>query len=486
MKNADYAVKFIDVEKGTFVGLLCPNGGIAALKGKDFDGEYFTKDTDYRDDLFQDVQLPILYQHGRDSKVKAAIIGRVTKKWDDEMGRWIEGQLNLADSYAQAVAGIIKRGGARLSSGAISHLKTVELDGRISCWPVCEASVTPTPANPTAVIPSYKAVKILEDAGASLATLKGIYSKGAKLSMKSKTIKEVKPTDGKADEPESAAEAKLEGKEDSNGKVSEEKPQTPPAAKAPPEPAAAAASPVEPAAPAPAAVEETITAEQLPVTVQAALRALHDSIVDIFPAVETPEQETLAENEEAAPEANEPPPVAQSAPKPPAVPNAAPAAPKAPEVAQEPATPAAPEPPKPEEKKPFPAAKSMDAGLNTVDAVKSLLDRQADTFALALKESVKAAVEPLMARIGQLEGQPATKGPVLRSVQPAPNTTVVTNPRIESTEGGAEKAVMSSLIDKATDPAVKKWLSEQGAVSEINEILSGPPRPVRGYIPRDG
>jgi hypothetical protein len=119
----------------------------------DLTGEYFTKDTDY--DLADGDTRSVYYAHGLDEQLGVTKIGRFTAK-TDAIGIWVEAQLNLRDEYEKAIAGLAAKGKLGWSSGAPAHLvarKSVETkDGatvrEITHWPIAEASLTPSPAEP--------------------------------------------------------------------------------------------------------------------------------------------------------------------------------------------------------------------------------------------------------------------------------------------------------------------------------------------------
>jgi hypothetical protein len=121
-------------------------GGYGALwGGRDLAGEHFEADTDFWLDRLG--PPPVLYQHGQDSAAGKAVLGRVTAHKADDMGLWIEAQIQRSNEYAAALEKLIKAGRMGWSSGAISHLVEVA-NGRIKTWPVAEFSLTPEPAEP--------------------------------------------------------------------------------------------------------------------------------------------------------------------------------------------------------------------------------------------------------------------------------------------------------------------------------------------------
>ena len=113
----------------------------------DLTGEYFDKDTDYGDLS----QVDVYYQHGMDTKIGKRKLGRGTLALDD-VGVWIEAQLNLRDEYEKAVYALAERGKLGWSSGTAGHLIDREQKGNaqyIKAWPLgLDASLTPTPAEP--------------------------------------------------------------------------------------------------------------------------------------------------------------------------------------------------------------------------------------------------------------------------------------------------------------------------------------------------
>jgi phage head maturation protease len=132
----------------------------------DLTGEYFTKDTDY--DLADGDTRSVYYAHGLDEQLGVKKIGRFTAK-TDAIGIWVEAQLNLRDEYEQAIANLAAKGKLGWSSGAPAHLvarKSIETkDGatvrEITHWPIAEASLTPSPAEPRNGAVSMKSLPAL-------------------------------------------------------------------------------------------------------------------------------------------------------------------------------------------------------------------------------------------------------------------------------------------------------------------------------------
>ena len=110
----------------------------------DLTGDYFTAGTDYG--VMDGANLPVYYHHGFDPTVKNKRIGRGTVKYD-EAGLWLEAQLELRDEYEKMIYSLAEKGKLGWSSGAAGHL-VERKDGGILSWPIAEASLTPSPAEP--------------------------------------------------------------------------------------------------------------------------------------------------------------------------------------------------------------------------------------------------------------------------------------------------------------------------------------------------
>ena len=164
-----HVVKFADGSRDLIEGMLAPFGG--PIKGKDLDGEFFSARTAFELGWFGDWQRPLLYHHGLDPELKTAIVGRI-KVTPTDKGLWMEGQLDRAHEYADAVAELVDGGTMGLSSGSVSHLIDIDAKtGEIVRWPLIEGSLTPTPANPDAKAASVKYALKSADAIAHLAVL---------------------------------------------------------------------------------------------------------------------------------------------------------------------------------------------------------------------------------------------------------------------------------------------------------------------------
>lgn len=125
----------------------------------DLEGEYFTADTDF--DVDDGQKVSVYYQHGMDDLLGKRRLGKAELRRDD-VGVWMEAQLALRDEYERAIYGLAEAGKLGLSSGTAGHLMERELvDGkavRITRWPIVEASLTPTPAEPRTRVIALKSL----------------------------------------------------------------------------------------------------------------------------------------------------------------------------------------------------------------------------------------------------------------------------------------------------------------------------------------
>jgi hypothetical protein len=91
----------------------------------DLTGDFFTATTNYG----VHKSAPVLYQHGMDSKLKGRVIGNGTLT-PDNVGVWIEAQLELRDEYEKAIYELAQAGKLGWSSGTASHLVEREPHGK--------------------------------------------------------------------------------------------------------------------------------------------------------------------------------------------------------------------------------------------------------------------------------------------------------------------------------------------------------------------
>lgn len=156
---ADTQVKILKMEED-----VATVGGYGVIfGGEDLEGERFAADTDFMPDLVP-VKL-VLYDHAM-GEVKH-IIGQAAEKID-EVGIWVEAQLDRSREYVEAVLKLVEEGVIGWSSGSVGRL--VERDGKnIKRWPIVEYSLTPTPAEPRTL--GVERIKKLAEANPDLKAL---------------------------------------------------------------------------------------------------------------------------------------------------------------------------------------------------------------------------------------------------------------------------------------------------------------------------
>jgi len=138
-------------------------GGCAILfsspEQKDVTGEYFTAATEI---FWSDGETrPALYHHGLDPTLAGTLVGKGwCKTRVDDVGVWVENQLDLRDAYEKAIYEMVKDGKLGLSSGTAGHMVQREDGGRLIRWPVVEISFTPTPAEPRTFVAPLKSVVV--------------------------------------------------------------------------------------------------------------------------------------------------------------------------------------------------------------------------------------------------------------------------------------------------------------------------------------
>jgi len=142
-------------------------GGYLVLFGDadntDLVGDYFTKDTDFG----AHQTSMVLYQHGLDAQLKRRVLDPQASIKTDDVGVWVEAQLELRDEYEKAIFDMAKAGKLGWSSGTASHLVEREPSGKamkITRWPLgLDSSLTPTPAEPRTQVLPLKSLKIDSD-----------------------------------------------------------------------------------------------------------------------------------------------------------------------------------------------------------------------------------------------------------------------------------------------------------------------------------
>ena len=157
-------------EELEFGGLLVPYG---SADEPDTQGDYFTPNTDYGLDTATKARC--IFHHGFDTDLGLRKLTNVAYKATDA-GIWAEGIIRKADAYATKICEMVKAGKLRFSSGSAPHLiqkRPVKGACEILSWPIVEASLTPTPVDPRAVVMPLKALLGVEDPAVKSATEDG-------------------------------------------------------------------------------------------------------------------------------------------------------------------------------------------------------------------------------------------------------------------------------------------------------------------------
>lgn len=128
-------------------------------KDVDLAGDFFDKNTELG--ITEDAKLPIYYEHGYDGHFKGTRIGRGYGMKFDDIGAWLEAQLEVRDDYERELLKLAEAGKLGWSSGAAGHLVERESVGKswyIKSWPIAEASLTTTPAEARNCAVSIKSI----------------------------------------------------------------------------------------------------------------------------------------------------------------------------------------------------------------------------------------------------------------------------------------------------------------------------------------
>lgn len=136
---------------GKVGGYLVEFSDVDSRKGAppDLTKEFFTKETDY--DIEGGDKKTVYFDHGLDPVLKRRKLSKAELKVDD-VGVWAETVLDIRDKYLAKIYEMVEKGVLGWSSGSASHLveKKKSASGfvEITAWPIVEASLTHTPANP--------------------------------------------------------------------------------------------------------------------------------------------------------------------------------------------------------------------------------------------------------------------------------------------------------------------------------------------------
>lgn len=115
---------------------------------RDISGEWFSPRTEELTGIFDAVgKVPAIYHHAMDGAMKSLVIGTVDTMEKDDVGLWIEAQIQRHAEYQKFIAPLIDRKVLGWSSGTLPMARQVNKStGEIMRWPIVEASMTPQPA----------------------------------------------------------------------------------------------------------------------------------------------------------------------------------------------------------------------------------------------------------------------------------------------------------------------------------------------------
>ena len=161
----DY-LKAEQVGKAKWRVLAIPFGG--PFKGRDFDGEFFSRNTDIKPDWFD--RRPLVWHHAMDHDMKAdPVLGTADDTELEDDGWWSTLWLDRSHRYWEQVNSLLRTGKTYGSSGALPNfVKTDKKTGEILVWPFIEQTLTPTPSNYFSRVVPAKAIAHFDEANIGL------------------------------------------------------------------------------------------------------------------------------------------------------------------------------------------------------------------------------------------------------------------------------------------------------------------------------
>jgi len=144
--------------------------------GFDVDGEFFSPKTDIKPDWFD--RRPLVWHHNLDKAMDDPVMGTADDLEEKSDGWWTTVWLDRANRYWAQVNQLLTAGKIYGSSGSLPNfVKTDKRTGEILVWPYIEQTLTPTPANPFAVVVAAKAIDHFDEANIGLTpALRGIFT----------------------------------------------------------------------------------------------------------------------------------------------------------------------------------------------------------------------------------------------------------------------------------------------------------------------
>ena len=160
------ALRFAAEDDSVLEGLLVPFTGHLA-GNRDSYQTRFSARTEYALNWFP-AGRPLLYQHGLDQETGIVPVGRINALEVRDAGVWMQAQLDKGHQYFESIRELVKKGKLFLSSGSVEHLVQIDArSGDVTCWPIVEGSLTPTPANLHATIAARSIFADCEAVGAA-------------------------------------------------------------------------------------------------------------------------------------------------------------------------------------------------------------------------------------------------------------------------------------------------------------------------------
>ena len=156
-------IKSSDSTKTVFEVVGVPYGGPAFLGGKDLQGERFTKSTDFGRDLggaFVVETIYSFYDHALNDGIGKQQIGFAKFFQETEQGQLWNIEVSKAYQYHDFIYAMAQANLLGASSQPVQTAVEIDEDGNIKRWPLAEISLTPTPANPAAVMQLMKSLNM--------------------------------------------------------------------------------------------------------------------------------------------------------------------------------------------------------------------------------------------------------------------------------------------------------------------------------------
>lgn len=175
-------------------------GGYAVLFGDvntpDLEGEFFDTTTEFWLDAWD--KRPLFYDHGRDNATKSRpIVGFIDRVVKDNVGIWIESQLEKSHQYYNAIQELVKRGVLGHSSDSIGeYIKRTYMGKsvKINQWPLVGASLTVSPMDPRQLEHPVEEIKSLgieiPETMLPISPAKGDYTSYMEMEEKEEELKE--------------------------------------------------------------------------------------------------------------------------------------------------------------------------------------------------------------------------------------------------------------------------------------------------------